>query len=553
METDVLVVGAGPTGLMMANQLARFGVRVTIVDRHSGPAQQSRAMAVQARTLEIYRKLGIADQALALGRRGTGANLWARGKWTARVPLGDIGQDISAFPFVLMLGQDENERILGGHLRQGGVEIHWNTELTALEHAADHELATLRTMDGSTSTVRAAYVCGCDGAHSAVRRLNGIGFPGAPYEQTFFVADTIAQGPMRPGELNIYLWPDGFHLFFPMRGENAWRVIGILPKALRNRDDVTFEDVVPSILGEAGAAIRFAQCHWFSVYRIHHRSAERFRAGRCFLLGDAAHIHSPAGGQGMNTGLQDAYNLAWKLAWVLKGQAGESLLDTYEQERMPVAQRLLRTTDRLFQLVVSEGPIASFIRTRVAARLMALAMRSGRLRRLAFRTISQVGIRYRRSALSQNLGEHPGGAPRAGDRFPWMRLRLEAGGRTEDLFGRLDDSRFSVLAVGQPVPAGAKDAASGIDWIEVDAKEDNREKLAAAGIPVPSFYLLRPDGHVALAGRALTVEAVANWFREHGITLDEHGKARNLRAAETLSAQRLSAFGGRRAWRASTG
>ena len=154
---------------------------------------------------------------------------------------------------------------------------------------------------------------------------------------------------MRPDELNVYLWRDGFHLFFPMRGKDRWRVIGILPEELRARDDVTFDEVVPSIAREAGADLAFRQCDWFSTYRIHHRAAERFRDRRCFLLGDAAHIHSPAGAQGMNTGLQDAYNLAWKLALVVQGRADAALLDTYEQERIPVAQRLLETTDRAFQ------------------------------------------------------------------------------------------------------------------------------------------------------------------------------------------------------------
>ncbi len=374
MDTDVLVVGGGPTGLMLANQLGRRGVRAVIIDRHSGPAQQTRAIAVQARTLEIYSKLGLAERALELGLRGNGANMWVEGKRTARIPLGDIGKSLSPFPFVLMLGQDDNERIMGERLHQWGMAVQWNTELVAFEQAPDRVTATLKARDGSTRKVVAAYIAGCDGGHSTVRELSGITFPGAPYEHVFFVADTVATGPMIPGELNIYLWRDGFHLFFPMRGTDRWRVIGILPRPLRGRDDLGFEETVPSIRREAGAGLSFKACSWFSTYRIHHRCAERFRKGRCFLLGDAAHVHSPAGGQGMNTGLQDAYNLAWKLALVVKGRADAALLDTYEAERIPVAHRLLRTTDRLFVLAVSDSRVAALFRTRIVARVAAFAM-----------------------------------------------------------------------------------------------------------------------------------------------------------------------------------
>src|SRR6267378_680331 len=327
MDTDVLIVGGGPTGLMLANQLGRRGIRATIVDRHSGPAQQTRAMAVHARTLEIYSKLGIAERALELGRRGNGANMWAEGKWAARIPLGDIGKSISPFPFVLMLGQDDNERIMGDHLRNWGMAVQWNTELTGINQEPGHVTATLKEPDGSTRKIQTAYVAGCDGGHGAVRELSSITFPGAPYEHVFFVADTEATGPMVEDELNVYLWRDGFHLFFPMRGKDRWRVIGILPKKLRGRDDVTFAELSPDIRQEAGADLNFKECSWFSTYRIHHRAAEKFRDRRCFLLGDAAHVHSPMGGQGMNTGLQDAYNLAWKLALVVEGHADAALLD----------------------------------------------------------------------------------------------------------------------------------------------------------------------------------------------------------------------------------
>ncbi|MGH6815741.1 MAG: FAD-dependent oxidoreductase [Hyphomicrobiaceae bacterium] len=513
MDTDVLIVGAGPTGLMLANQLARRGVRPTIVDRHSGPAQQSRAMAVQARTLEIYSKMGIIEKALALGARATGANMWANGRWTARIPVGEIGKNLSPFPFILLLGQDDNELIMGDKLRDYGVAVQWNTELVAFEQHPDRVDATLKQPDGTNRKMTAAWVAGCDGSRSPVREMSGITFPGAPYEHTFFVADTEATGTMKLGEGNVYLWKDGFHLFFPMRGKDRWRVIGILPKGLRQRDDLTFEDVVPAIRQEAGTDLNFKECSWFSTYRIHHRAAERFRDRRCFLLGDAAHIHSPAGAQGMNTGLQDAYNLAWKLALVVQGRADPALLDTYEQERIPVAQRLLRTTDRAFQLIVSDSWLASLLRTRIVARVAARAMTFERIRRLAFRTISQIGIRYRKSPLSQTLTNLPKGAPMAGDRFPWLQLRLQPNGSPEDLFQKLDDTRFNLIVIGRPAPP--EETLGFGDLIRlhaIPADSGNDQELARAGIPQASFYLLRPDGHVGLCGDRFDPAAVKGYL-----------------------------------------
>jgi 2-polyprenyl-6-methoxyphenol hydroxylase-like FAD-dependent oxidoreductase len=521
MDTDVLIVGAGPTGLMLANQLARRGVRAMIIDRHSGPAQQSRAMAVQARTLEIYSKMGIVDEALARGREGSGASMWANGKWMARIPLGDIGKNLSPFPFVLALGQDDNERIMGAKLQELGVDVQWNTELIAFQQHPSHVDVTLKQPDGSTRELAAAWVAGCDGGRSAVRDMSGITFPGAPYEHTFFVADTEATGPMKPGELNVYMWQDGFHLFFPMRGQDRWRVIGILPKTLRARTDLEFEDLKADIRREAGAELSFKACDWFSTYRIHHRCAERFRDRRCFLLGDAAHVHSPAGGQGMNTGLQDAYNLGWKLALVVKGQADAGLLDSYEQERLPVAQRLLRTTDRIFTLLVSDSWVAGLFRTRILARILSQAMTVERIRGAAFRTISQIGIRYRKGPLSQMLASLPEGAPVAGDRFPWLHLKVQPSGPVEDLFQKFDDTRFNLLVIGQPAPV-AESLGVG-DFIRVHAVADdpeNADELARIQVTGPAFYLLRPDGHVALAGRELTVTDVKRYLVEHHLRVD---------------------------------
>jgi 2-polyprenyl-6-methoxyphenol hydroxylase-like FAD-dependent oxidoreductase len=517
MTTDVLIVGAGPTGLMLANQLGRRGVRATIIDRHSGPAMQSRAMAVQARTLEIYAKLGVAEEAVALGAPGNGVNMWVNGRKRARIPVQQIGEGLSPFPYVLMLGQDDNEHILGALLRRWNIEIQWNTELVALEQHPDRVTATIKGPDGGERVVVASYVAGCDGGRSAVRQMNGIGFPGAPYEHTFFVADTEATGPMVPDELNSYLWKDGFTLFFPMRGPNGWRVIGILPEELRNRPGVTFDDVKPSLLRETGAGLSFDACHWFSTYRIQHRCAERFRKDRCFILGDAAHVHSPAGGQGMNTGLQDAYNLGWKLALVLSGRAQPSLLDSFEAERMPVAHRLLSTTDRAFRLIVSKSWIAGVFRTRIMATVLAQAMKRRRARTAAFMTLSQIGIAYRTSPLSRTLAAATE-APHAGDRFPWLHLAFRAGGPLEDVFQKMDDTRFTLLVSGQSGPktdiAGLGDL---LDVHNVPRTAENDAALAAVGVSGPAYYLVRPDGHIALAGTRFSEADVRLWFADNGV------------------------------------
>jgi 2-polyprenyl-6-methoxyphenol hydroxylase-like FAD-dependent oxidoreductase len=518
METDVLIVGAGPTGLMLANQLVRRGIRVRIIDRHAGPAEQTRAMAVHARTLEIYSQLGLAERAISLGRIGYGANMWANGERKARIPLADIGANESPFPYVLMLGQDDNEKILGEALNDAGTLVEWRTELVGLQQHSERVTATLSMPDGSRREVSAGYVAGCDGSRSAVRELNGIGFPGAPYEQVFFVADTEATGSMIEDELNVFLWRKGFHLFFPMRDENGWRVIGILPKELQDVEGLTFERLEPSLVREVGAGLAFKRCHWFSTYRISHRCTETFAKGRCFLLGDAAHVHSPMGGQGMNTGLQDAYNLAWKLAWVIQGRAKPELLDSFEPERHAVAKRLLETTDRAFQVVVADHWAAAIFRTRILAKIAAFNMSMPRVRKLIFNAISQIGISYRESPLSRTLagvGKH---APQAGDRFPWMHLALEDRTQSEDLYQRLDDMRFNLLLIGQDAEQATELGADDrLAVHRVKLAGANREELAKRGITSPAYYLLRPDGHVALAGGRFEAAALDRWFKDSGV------------------------------------
>lgn len=513
MDTDVLIVGAGPTGLMLACQLARRGVHVEIVDRHAGPAMQSRALGVQARTLEIYAQLGIVERALELGKKGTGATMWADGRRMAHVPLGDAGRTTTPYPFILVLGQDDNELIMGEKLNGLGLSVQWNTELVDFTQHADHVAATLTLPDRGTRTVTASYIAGCDGAHSAVRKLSGIDFPGAPYEHVFFVADVEATGSMIPEEVNVYLWQAGFHLLFPMRGKDHWRIVGIVPPELRGKDDLRLDAVMPSLHKEAGDNLSIRSCSWFSAYRIHHRAAERFRDRRAFILGDAAHIHSPVGAQGMNTGLQDAYNLAWKLALVVQGKADPELLNSYNEERLPVAQRLLSTTDRAFKLVVSDSPIAGLMRTKVIARIAASLMSVERTQRFAFRTVSQTGINYRRSSLSKALDALPFEAPQCGDRFPWLHLRVRDDGHIEDTFKIFEDSCFNLVAFGQAAPPATTLGFGDIvrSWT-IPSDPQNDAERARAGIPAPSFFVIRPDGHVGLCGKLVDLSAVKRYL-----------------------------------------
>src|SRR5437763_5528213 len=332
-DTDVLIVGAGPTGLVLALLLTRLGVGVRIIDKTSEPGTTSRALAVQARTLEFYAQLGIADLVVERGRRVDAANLWVAGRRAAHAVFGDMGVGISPYPYPLIFPQDEHERLLIERLTGVGVEIERETELLGFENADDRVVAQIRTPDGTVEACRAAYLAGCDGARSTVREAIGIGFPGGTYEHLFYVADVEATGQALNGELHVALDRTDFLVVFPLKGDRRARLIGTVRDEMQQRrEDLSWKDVSKRVMEWISIDVKMV--NWFSTYRVHHRVADQFRNDRVFLLGDAAHIHSPVGGQGMNTGIGDAVNLAWKLAAVLHGRAKVSLLDSYEPERI---------------------------------------------------------------------------------------------------------------------------------------------------------------------------------------------------------------------------
>jgi 2-polyprenyl-6-methoxyphenol hydroxylase-like FAD-dependent oxidoreductase len=505
-DADVLIAGAGPTGLVLALWLTRLGVQVRIIDKTSEAGTTSRALAIQARTLEFYGQLGFADKVIEAGRWATDANLWVNGKQAAHLDFHGMGSEVSPYPYPLIYPQDEHERLLIERLAELGVEIERDTEMLDFAEAGDQVHIRIRRPDGTEETCRVAYLAGCDGARSPIREQLGIGFPGGTYEHVFYVADVQASGQAVNGDLHIALERSDFLVVFPLKGDKRARFIGTVRDAQQDDRQLSWEDVSKSVIEHLRTDVE--RVNWFSTYRVHHRVAARFRKGRCFLLGDAAHIHSPVGGQGMNTGIGDATNLAWKLAAVLQRRAKASLLDTFEPERIAFARRLVATTDRIFTGVTSSGTLARLMRLRIAPVLAPLMFSFRSLRRTLFRTISQVNVNYRRSSLSGASIS----SVRGGDRLPWIKTDPDRSG--EDNFAPLKSLDWQIHIYGEATPR-----------VQAFSVERNlplhvfpwRTQLARMGLRRNALYLVRPDGYVALAVRQDRAERLKSYLDERGL------------------------------------
>ncbi|MGA8030529.1 MAG: FAD-dependent monooxygenase [Bryobacteraceae bacterium] len=501
-DTDVLIIGAGPTGLVLALWLTRLNVRVRVVDKTAEAGTSSRALAVQARTLELYRQIGLDDAVVEGGRKVIAVNLWVTGKKAARAVFGELGADVSPFPFALVFPQDEHERVLINRLGEAGVQVERRTELLGFEDSAGRVLAHLKKPDGAAETCEAAYIAGCDGARSIVREALKIGFPGGEYTHLFYVADVEGSGPAINGDAHVGLEKADFLAIFPLKGEGRVRLVGtVREEAQRRHEKLEWNDVGKGVI--EWMRIDVERVNWFSTYRVHHRVADRFRQGRAFLAGDAAHIHSPVGGQGMNTGIGDAVNLAWKLAAVVHGRADAPLLDSYEPERIAFARRLVATTDRAFTAVTSPGAIAQLVRLDMAPVTIPALFKFRTVRRYMFRTVSQTGVNYRGSSLSEGRA----GTLHGGDRLPWVKTDMD--GVEQDNFAPLTSLDWQVHVYGRATP-------------EIQAACDERKlplhvfswrpEMNRAGLRRNAVYLVRPDGYVGLADPKGGATAITSYF-----------------------------------------
>src|ERR1700736_1075267 len=504
-RSDVLIIGAGPTGLVLALWLAKLGVKVRIIDKTAEPGTTSRALAVQARTLELYRQLDLADAVVDHGHKVPAVNLWVRGEPAARLPFENIGSDLTPYPFLQIFPQDQHERLLSERLEALGVSVERRTELAGFTDEGECVIARLRCPEGPEETCEAIYIAGCDGARSLVRETIGTGFPGGTYRQLFYVADVQGEGLPFDGELHADLDEADFLALFPLAGKGRARLIGtVRDERADHPNTLKFEDVSDRAI--TNLKVNVQKVNWFSTYHVHHRVTEHFRKGRAFLLGDAAHIHSPAGGQGMNTGIGDAINLAWKLTAVLAGHASDKLLDSYEAERIGFARRLVATTDRVFSFVTAEGRIADILRTRVAPALFPRLISFELVREFIFRTVSQITLNYRGCPLSAGSAGHVHG----GDRLPWVSID------GKDNFATLTAMTWQIHVYGT---ASAELTARCADHDVSLHVFDWRSEHAAAGLARDALYLLRPDTYVALADLSGAPGIIDRYCAERGIQL----------------------------------
>jgi 2-polyprenyl-6-methoxyphenol hydroxylase-like FAD-dependent oxidoreductase len=493
-KTEVLIVGAGPTGLSLACQFIRYGVDFVIVDKKDGVTAFSKALGVHARTLEIYEQLGLAQGAVEQGTPASKVRLFEHGQALNEFDLSHIGTGLTTYPYMLVLEQSQNERLLYDYLQTHGQAVRWQTALESFEQNETGVTARIKTATGETQTIEAAYLVGCDGPRSPVRHALGLSFEGSTFERLFYVADVEIDWQHPHDALQLCLTDKAIVAFFPMKGDKRYRIVGSFPEGFaKEPDEISYEEIEQRIRDESEIELEISNVRWFSVYRVHTRHVEKFSQGRCFLAGDAGHVHTPAGGQGMNTGIQDAYNLAWKMALVLRGAADERILETYNEERLENAKNLLATTDRMFNVLAGTDWFLNLIRTTIFPPLAKYVMSLDVVRKKFFPLVSQIGINYRHASLSQHAGDEAF-TVKAGDRLPYF---LADGA---SIFDQLREPKFHLLAFsdGTDNYAALRDEIAGAFAGLVNFRVVPLYPRVAElfGAQKPFAVLLRPDNYI---------------------------------------------------------
>jgi 2-polyprenyl-6-methoxyphenol hydroxylase-like FAD-dependent oxidoreductase len=500
-ECQVLIVGAGPTGLVLACELLARGVRTRVIDKGDGVVLQTRALAIHARALEVLDMMGLADRLVSRGQVVRRFRMYADGKPLVRLELARNG---SRFGFMLDVPQDLTETILRQRVGELGGSVEQGIELRGLRQDADGVTATVVDPERTVRAIRADYLVGADGAHSRVRSELSLDFDGHPYQQDWLLADVRLDWDRRDDEVHAFFRRDGRPLIcMPMR-ESLWRVI--LPYAGdRDRQAPTLEEIQRLVGERAPEPVAVSDPSWLATFRCQRRSTHVYRRGRVMLAGDAVHIHSPAGGQGMNTGIMDAHNLAWKLALAVSGRAPDGLLDTYGHERGPVAADVLALTHTLVTLGTMTHPVRRALRNTIVP----LAGRLAPIQRRAVRRMSHIHVAYPSSPLTQRSRSR--GGVRPGERAP--DLEVTGPGGESRLYEVLRHGRHVLLISGRgsgtDLPPGMRPWEDQIEVVTASNRHADRFILGTAD----SACLLRPDGYVAARGSSATPDSMLDYLR----------------------------------------
>jgi 2-polyprenyl-6-methoxyphenol hydroxylase-like FAD-dependent oxidoreductase len=502
IKTEVIIVGAGPTGLALACQLIRYDIDFVIVDKQDAITPYSKAIGVQARTLEMYEQIGLADTLIGQGARAERVQLIEGGEVCGTVELSNIGQGMSPYPFLLIVEQSKHEHLLYDFLKTRGKEVYWQTELADFSQDETGVRAHIKTAGGETQTIEAKFLVGCDGAKSFVRHELGISFEGSTFERLFYVADVQIDWQFSHDALYVCLAQNTITAIFPMVGENRYRIVGTFPEEFSKEErEILYAEIEKQIVKDTQLNLAITNVNWFSVYKVHSRRVSRFSEGRCFLVGDAAHVHTPAGAQGMNTGIQDGYNLAWKMALVLRGKMDTKLLETYNEERLENAEHLLKTTDRLFDFGASEEPFVAYFRTHIFPHVANFVLRFDTVKQFIFPLISQIGIHYHNSVLSEHKGEE-GFAVKAGDRMPYFQIG------SESIYDRLHQPKFHLLVFSDGQLEGESDEQNDYQELKMGVENEYADWVDFNVFPLSSHVadlfgrqesfavFLRPDNYI---------------------------------------------------------
>lgn len=540
LDCQVLVVGAGPTGLMAANLLKRRGVEVRIVDSRSEASRESRAFAVMARSMELFGQLDLADRILDRGVVNPGIDFFVRGSRVGGLDYDRAASPDTPYEFITLHPQSDTEAVLIQDLARLGVVIERRTNVTALSQDAQGVTTRATGADGREVAIRSQYVVGADGAHSVVRKALGLSFEGAKYSQTFLLADCRVDWPLDHARFRVFMHGETIALFLPLDGARRSRVMTTDHSNKADRDgtdaaQLDLAELEPVFRQVTGLDVRLSDPAWTTRYQVSHRGVPRYGEGRVFVAGDAAHIHSPAGGQGMNTGLQDAANLAWKIAAVLDGAPTE-LLDTYDSERRPVGHQVVATSDKMFSAAAGRTGWEASLRDWIARPVSAAISRSDTIQHHAFRTLSQLQIHYASGRFLED------GAPGLGE------AALIVGGRApnatiarhQDVFDLLSGYGFTVLALSRkPLERGeahrVADALHTLasDWVTPHlvtrlavgrdpriVTASNAEVFDNYGLKKQdeqAMFVIRPDGYVAWRGDGLDIADCSRFLRRFSL------------------------------------